>query len=147
MSEDPTSVADIVDAILDSTVPDAPPEVATIVRIRAATRRVLEAELVAEAEEGLLRLLARRAARTVLPLWALDAMLVELAEPELPPGLVPNEPLGRLEALRRQGFGACPTCQRLIPSELHLRRQRLLLTDVERDRAVRTSAVPRELVR
>jgi hypothetical protein len=84
-------VAEILDALID---PDIPLELRDVVRLRSATRRVLEAHLPPEDEDRLLAGLARRAARSALPLWSLAAMEAEILEPEQLE-LLPTDVVGR----------------------------------------------------
>jgi hypothetical protein len=101
-TDDVAIVREIAAAILDAFVPDTPLELVDVVRLRSATRRVLEAHLPPEDEDRLLAGLARRAARSPLPLWALAAMEAELLEPE-PPDLLPVDVVGRARTLRQWG--------------------------------------------
>jgi hypothetical protein len=140
-----TAVARAVAAILDAPVREVPAELVDVVRIRSATRRILEAHLPAGDEHRLLDALAKQAARTALPVWALAAMESELAEPEAPE-LLPAGEVARARMLHRQGFAACPVCLRLVLPTLTLD-----LDDRRRDRAryereVHLHAVPGGLV-
>jgi hypothetical protein len=121
MSEESGAVAVAVAAILDTPLPDVPGVLADIARLRSATRRVLEGGLPFEEEERFLRPLARLAARCELPLWALDAMLTELRDPEA----IDAPPLSEESASRRLrslGYERCPVCSRLIHQEITVRR-------------------------
>jgi hypothetical protein len=109
-SEDVSTVGQLVAAILDGVVGDLPAEIAEIVKLRSATRRVLEAGLAPADEERFLRALARQAARSALPLWSLQALEAELIEPD-PPMLLPREAVARARTLRRWGNRECPTCR------------------------------------
>lgn len=145
-SEDAATVGELVAAILDTSIddPGAPPEIQDIFRLRAATRRVLEAHLHPGDEDPLLRALARQAARASLALWALEAMEAEILGPEAP-DLLPPDVVARARVLRRWGHGACPTCRRSLLTESEIDRDVRRREWAEEDRAVRARAVPGEM--
>jgi hypothetical protein len=143
LSENVTTVGAAVAKILDAAVPDTPLELQDVVRIRSAVRRVLEADLAPEHEDRLLAGLARQAARSPLPLWALAAMEAEILEPD-PPALLPSDVVGRARTLRRWGHGACPTCRVPLLTEFEINRDERRRKWAEKDQVVRRGAVPEE---
>jgi hypothetical protein len=141
MSEYPDAVASAVAAILDAPIPEQPRATAELVRIRAATRRVLEAGLSEDDEDRFLRAIASQAARTALPLWALDTMIAELREPE--PWPVPPLTWERAQArLRQQGASECPVCRTPTASKHDLERWRLRRRWNREDGTARRGAAP-----
>jgi hypothetical protein len=119
--EDPATVAAAVANILDTPIPEQPSATGELVRIRSATRRVLEANLQKEDEMRLLQAIARQAARAELPLWAFDAMHAEIIAPEP----WPTPPLDWERSQRRfirQGLSECPVCRTPVVSERELDR-------------------------
>jgi hypothetical protein len=142
-NENGASVGEVVATILDAFVPETPLELQDVVRIRSATRRVLEADLPPEDEDRLLAGLARQAARSPLPLWALEAMEAEILEPE-PPELLPRDVVGRARALRRSGYSACPTCRLALITEFEIDRDGRRRRWAEEDAEFRRDASPEE---
>lgn len=140
-SEEVATVREVVAGILDAFVPDTPVELQDVVRIRSATRRVLEAHLPPEDEDRMLAGLARQAARSPLPLWALAAMEAELLEPD-PPELLPSDVVGRARTLRTWGHSACPTCRVPLITEFEIDRHERRRKWAAKDQAVRRNAVP-----
>jgi hypothetical protein len=143
-SENVAIIGKIVAAILDAFVPETPLELHDVVRIRAATRRVLEAHLAPEDEDRLLAGLARQAARSPLPLWSLAAMEAELLGPE-PLELLPWDVVGRARTLRLWGHGSCPTCRQSLITEAEIDRDARRRRWAAEDREVRRHAVPEGL--
>jgi hypothetical protein len=138
-------VAAAVAAILDAPVREVPPELLDVVRIRSATRRVLEAHPPVADERRLLDALAKQAARTSLPVFALAAMEAELVEPEAPE-LLPIGEAARARMLHRQGFAACPVCLRPVLAALTLDLDDQRRRRVAYEREVHLHAVPGGLV-
>jgi hypothetical protein len=143
-SENEATVGEIVAGILDAFVPETPLELQAVVRIRSATRRVLEAHLPPEHEDRLLAGLARQAARSPLPLWSLAAMEAELLGPE-PLALLPSDVVGRARTLRLWGHGSCPTCRQSLITEAEIDRDTRRRRWAAEDREVRRHAVPEGL--
>jgi hypothetical protein len=143
-SENVAIIGKIVAAILDAFVPETPLELHDVVRIRAATRRVLEAHLAPEDEDRLLAGLARQAARSPLPLWSLAAMEAELLRPE-PLELLPSDVVGRARTLRAWGHSRCPTCHEALLTEFEIDRDDRRRRWAEKDRGVRRNAIPEGL--
>ncbi len=143
-AEDVATIGKVVAAILDALIPDVPSELQDVVRLRSATRRVLEAGLPPEHEDRLLAGLARQAARSPLPLWALAAMEAELLRPE-PPQLLPPDVVGRARVLRAWGHGSCPTCRQSLITEAEIDRDARRRRWAAEDREVRRRTVPQEL--
>jgi hypothetical protein len=115
--EDPDTIAAAVASILDAPVPEMPRALAEIARLRSATRRVLEGNISSPETQQLLRPLARLAARSELPEWALDAMVTEIRASEsldIPPLTIERA----AHRLRRLGYGDCPTCARSVVDEI-----------------------------
>jgi hypothetical protein len=139
--ENAATVGTIVAAILDALVPETPLELQDVVRIRSATRRVLEARLSPQDEDRLLAGLARQAARSPLPPWALEAMEREILEPE-PPDFLPADAVGRARTLRSWGHGTCPTCRKPLLTETEIDRDARRRKWAAEDRDVRRRAVP-----
>jgi hypothetical protein len=144
LAEDVATVGAVVAEILDAVVPETPIELQDVLRLRAATRRVLEARLHPRDEDRLLRALARQAARSSLPLWALEAMERELLEPE-PPELLPSDAVGRARTLQTWGHSKCPTCRTPLMSEYEIDQDDRRRRWAEQDREVRHGAVPEGL--
>jgi hypothetical protein len=141
MSEDGRSVAEAVAQILDTSDREHHPAIGELVRIRSATRRVIEADLDAADEDRLLRGIAAQAVKAQLPMWALDAILAELRDPE--PWPVP--PLTWEQAqrrLRQQGAMECPVCRTPVPSETEFRRWERRRMWNREDADARRSAAP-----
>jgi hypothetical protein len=105
---------------------------------------VLEADLPPEDEDRLLAGLARQAARSPLPLWALASMEAEILGPE-PSDLLPSDVVGRARTLRLSGHGSCPTCRQSLISEAEIDRDARRRRWAEADRKVRRGAVPEGL--
>lgn len=143
--EDVATVRAVVAEILDVLVPDVPHELQDVVRLRSATRRVLEAHLPPVHEDHLLAGLARAAARSALPLWSLSAIEAEILEPE-PAKLLPTDVVGRARTLRQWGNRECPTCRMPLITEVEADRDARRRRWAEEDREVRRGAVPEGLV-
>ena len=142
--EDVTTVGGLVAEFLDARIdPDIPPELRDVVRLRAATRRVLEARLPPEDEDRLFGGLARQAARSLLPLWSLAAMEAEILEPEQLE-LLPRDVVARARALRRWGHSACPTCHLQLITEFDTERDDRRREWAKEDEKVRHLAIPEE---
>jgi hypothetical protein len=142
-TEDVATVREAIAGILDAFAPETPLELQDVVRIRAGTRRILEAHLPPEDEDRLLAGLARQAAQSPLPLWSLAAMEAEILEDE-PPQLLPRDVIGRARTLRNWGNEACPTCRRPLLSEPEIARDARRRRWAEEDLEVRRGAVPEE---
>jgi hypothetical protein len=121
VTEDSATVSRAVARLLEVRYPGQPVELEEIRAVRSATRRILEANLAHDDEQRLLRAVAGAAAHAALPMWALDAIVTELREPQLEP--VPPLTWERAQRrLRQQGADTCPICMTHVATEFDLER-------------------------
>jgi hypothetical protein len=120
-TEDPATVATAVANILAAPNAGLPREIAEVECFASAVRRVLEADLPADVERRILAVLARRAARTALPLLTLAAIEREIL-PEEGPALPPRDWEAAQRRLGRAGYSSCPLCCGAVAGADEIRR-------------------------
>jgi hypothetical protein len=141
MAEDPATVAQAIASILDVPIPDEHPAIAELHRIASATRRVLEGKLPLDEEKRLLEGIASVAASAELPMWALDAMLEVLREPE-PWPVPPLTYEGAQRRLLSQRASHCPICHAPVASDIELTKWENARRWNREDEAKRQGAAP-----
>lgn len=117
--DDHDAVEVAVAAILRALVEGMPRELAEVVRVRSATRRVIEANLPLADEVQLLMGVYAAAKSARLLAWCARAILEETHGPEVP-SLPPVSEQHAGEWLRRGGFDKCPICLHAVPHQLEL---------------------------